>query len=33
LPEMLGPDERQRAIADMIALRNEFPKLDMPAVC
>jgi sulfatase maturation enzyme AslB (radical SAM superfamily) len=31
LPEMLNPDERQRAIADMIALRNEFPKLDMPA--
>jgi sulfatase maturation enzyme AslB (radical SAM superfamily) len=31
LPEMLNPDERQRAIADMIALRKEFPKLDMPA--
>ena len=31
LPEMLNLDERQRAIADMIALRNEFPKLDMPA--
>jgi MoaA/NifB/PqqE/SkfB family radical SAM enzyme len=30
LPEMLQPDERQRAIADMLALRNEFPKLDMP---
>jgi sulfatase maturation enzyme AslB (radical SAM superfamily) len=29
LPEMLQPDERQRAIADMLALRNEFPKLDM----
>jgi hypothetical protein len=28
---MLNPDERQRAIADMIALHNEFPKLDMPA--
>jgi MoaA/NifB/PqqE/SkfB family radical SAM enzyme len=31
LPEMLHPDERQHAIADMLALRNEFPKLDMPA--
>lgn len=31
LPEMLNPDERQRAIADMMVLRNEFPKLDMPA--
>jgi len=31
LPEMLNPDERQRAIADMLVLRNEFPKLDMPA--
>jgi sulfatase maturation enzyme AslB (radical SAM superfamily) len=31
LPEILNPDERQRAIADMIALRKEFPKLDMPA--
>ena len=30
LPEMLRPDERQRAIAEMLALRNEFPKLDMP---
>ncbi len=30
LPEILQPDERQRAIADMLALRNEFPKLDMP---
>ena len=30
LPEVLQPDERQRAIADMLALRNEFPKLDMP---
>ena len=30
LPEMLQPDERQRAIVDMLALRNEFPKLDMP---
>jgi sulfatase maturation enzyme AslB (radical SAM superfamily) len=30
LPEMLQPGERLRAIADMLALRNEFPKLDMP---
>jgi sulfatase maturation enzyme AslB (radical SAM superfamily) len=30
LPEMLQPHERQRAIADMMALRKDFPKLDMP---
>jgi organic radical activating enzyme len=30
LPEMLQPDERLRAIADMLALRKEFSKLDMP---
>jgi organic radical activating enzyme len=30
LPEMLQPDERLRAIADMLAIRKEFPKLDMP---
>ena len=30
LPEMLRPDERDRAISDMLALRKEFPKLDMP---
>jgi MoaA/NifB/PqqE/SkfB family radical SAM enzyme len=30
LPEMLQPEERARAIADMLALRREFPKLDMP---
>jgi sulfatase maturation enzyme AslB (radical SAM superfamily) len=30
LPEMLQPQERERAIADMLALRREFPKLDMP---
>jgi hypothetical protein len=29
-PEILGPAERERAIADMFALRKEFPKLDMP---
>ena len=31
LPEMLLPEERSRAIADMLALRTQFPKLDMPA--
>jgi len=30
LPEMLQPDERRHAIADMLALRKEFSKLDMP---
>jgi MoaA/NifB/PqqE/SkfB family radical SAM enzyme len=30
LPEILQRDERQQAIADMLALRKEFPKLDMP---
>jgi len=30
LPEMLEPEARARAIADMLALRLEFPKLDMP---
>src|SRR5258708_4602299 len=30
LPEMLQPHERLQAIADMLALRNEFPKLNMP---
>ena len=30
LPEMLRPEERARAIADMLALRKKFPKLDMP---
>ena len=29
-PEMLSPEERRRAISDMLALRKEFPKLDMP---
>jgi hypothetical protein len=28
---MLQPHERLQAIADMLALRKEFPKLDMPA--
>jgi hypothetical protein len=27
---MLQPHERLQAIADMLALRKEFPKLDMP---
>jgi hypothetical protein len=30
LPEMLQPRERLQAIADMLVLRKEFPKLDMP---
>jgi sulfatase maturation enzyme AslB (radical SAM superfamily) len=30
LPEMLSAEERVRAIADMMTLRKEFPKLDMP---
>jgi sulfatase maturation enzyme AslB (radical SAM superfamily) len=30
LPEMLEPHERAQAIKDMMALRNKFPKLDMP---
>jgi MoaA/NifB/PqqE/SkfB family radical SAM enzyme len=30
LPEMLRPDERERAIAELMALRKRFPKLDMP---
>ena len=30
LPEMLGPQERRQAIADMLELRQRFPKLDMP---
>jgi len=30
LPEMLEHAERGRAITDMLALRQEFPKLDMP---
>jgi MoaA/NifB/PqqE/SkfB family radical SAM enzyme len=30
LPEMLLPLERTQAIADMLALRKQFPKLDMP---
>ena len=30
LPEILRPEERAQAIADMLALRKRFPKLDMP---
>jgi sulfatase maturation enzyme AslB (radical SAM superfamily) len=30
LPEMLQPEERRRAITDMLALRKQYPKLDMP---
>jgi len=30
LPEMLSPEERERAIADMLTLRRQFSKLDMP---
>ena len=30
LPEILQPEERTRAIAEMLNLRKRFPKLDMP---
>lgn len=30
LPEILHAEERRRAIAEMLALRSEFPKLEMP---
>lgn len=30
MPEILSADERARAIADMLQLRKQFPKLDMP---
>jgi hypothetical protein len=30
MPEILQPEQRARAIADMLALRKLFPKLDMP---
>jgi len=32
MPEILSPGERARAISDMMQLRKQFPKLDMPAV-
>jgi organic radical activating enzyme len=31
MPEILAPEERARAIAEMTELRKQFPKLDMPA--
>jgi len=30
MPEILSPEERARAIEDMLRLRKQFPKLDMP---
>ena len=30
MPEILNPEERQRAIADMMQLRKQYPKLDLP---
>ncbi|MDQ2900286.1 MAG: radical SAM protein [Acidobacteriota bacterium] len=30
MPEILRPEERERAIAEMLSLRRNFPKLDMP---
>ncbi len=30
MPEILSPDERQQAIADMMQLRKQYPKLDLP---
>jgi sulfatase maturation enzyme AslB (radical SAM superfamily) len=30
LPEILLPHERSQAVADMLTLRKQFPKLDMP---
>ncbi len=30
MPEILGSEERARAIADMTQLRKQYPKLDMP---
>lgn len=30
MPEILNPRQRRQAIADMMALRVDFPKLDMP---
>jgi MoaA/NifB/PqqE/SkfB family radical SAM enzyme len=32
LPEMLTPAERSQAISEMLQLRKQYPKLDMPAV-
>lgn len=30
MPEILTPEERRRAVAEIMELRREFPKLDMP---
>jgi len=30
MPEILTPEERHRAVAEMLQLRKDFPKLDMP---
>jgi hypothetical protein len=30
MPEILTPEERTQAIADMVQLRKQYPKLDMP---
>jgi MoaA/NifB/PqqE/SkfB family radical SAM enzyme len=32
MPEILSPNERSLAIADMLQLRKQYPKLDMPEV-
>ncbi|MGB8835287.1 MAG: radical SAM protein, partial [Candidatus Acidiferrales bacterium] len=32
MPEILTPEERTRAIAEMLELRKQYPKLDMPEV-
>jgi sulfatase maturation enzyme AslB (radical SAM superfamily) len=32
MPEILSSDERRRAITEMVQLRREYPKLDMPEV-
>jgi MoaA/NifB/PqqE/SkfB family radical SAM enzyme len=32
MPEILGPQERAQAIEEMLILRKQFPKLDMPKV-
>jgi sulfatase maturation enzyme AslB (radical SAM superfamily) len=32
MPEILNSDERRRAITDMMQLRKQYPKLDMPEV-
>ena len=30
MPEILSPEERKRAITEMVKLRKQYPKLDMP---